>query len=198
MTMFKNSNLTVARKMKNDEFYTRRIDIETELSYYEMHFKDKTVYCNCDDPEKSEFWSYFYENFTKWGLKRLISTHYGKNAYRFDYDGRTCIKICLTGDGDFRSTECVDLFKEADIIVTNPPFSLFREYVAQLMEYKKKFLIVGSMNAITYKEFFPLLKDNKVWLGYTHPKIFVQPDGTIKNVYFRMLIRRKETKPSLS
>lgn len=173
--MSKNENLRKANKAKNDEFYTQLSDIEAELQHYEKHFKDKTVYCNCDNPEWSNFWKYFESNFEKLGLKRLIATYYDndKQVYRTDLINDTkhephgvwMTKIPLKGNGDFRSQECIDILKEADIVVTNPPFSLFREYVGQLIEYGKKFLIIGNMNAITYKDFFPLLKDNKVWLG---------------------------------
>lgn len=186
-----NSNLQSAKKAKNDEFYTRREDIENELSHYSEHFKGKVVYCNCDDPEWSEFVKFFKRNFRAWGLKKLIATHYEpdeKNyAYYLEYnehqnDGMDDepVIVPLQCNGDFRSDACVKLLEEADIVVTNPPFSLFREYVAQLMEHDKKFLIIGSKNAITYKEFFPLLKENKVWVGCTNVKEFFQPDGSIK------------------
>ncbi len=188
-----NKNLTDAKKAKNDEFYTQRADIEAELSHYEKHFRNKIVYCNCDDPEESEFWKFFVRVFQPWGLKKLIATHYDPNVHNFSYKLEAMsdknkkftmyeepIKTPLPCNGDFRSKACIELLKEADIVVTNPPFSLFREYVAQLMEYGKKFVIIGNMNAITYKEFFPLVKDNKVWIGYMHLKHFLQPDGTIK------------------
>lgn len=188
--MTNKENLRKANKAKNDEFYTQLSDIEAELQYYEKHFKDKIVYCNCDNPEWSNFWKYFESNFEKLGLKRLIATYYDndKQVYRTDLINDTknkphgvwITKIPLKGNGDFRSQECIDILKEADIVITNPPFSLFREYAAQLMEYEKKFLIIGSQNAITYKEFFPLLKDNKVWLGYNGVKQFIEPNGEVK------------------
>lgn len=172
-----NTSLNKANAAKNDEFYTQLTDIEKELSHYKKHFKDKVVFCNCDDPEYSNFWKYFQLNFYHLGLKKLISTHYevDKPSYKMeivradkgaqmgipDY-----VKTPLQENGDFRSQECMDILQEADIVVTNPPFSLFREYLAQLFEYDKKFIIIGNINAITYKEFFPLLKDNKVWAGY--------------------------------
>ncbi len=142
--------------------------------HYKQHFKDKIVLCNCDDPTWSAFWKYFHLNFSALGLKKLISTHYDKTepTYKMEYEGgddnniEVGVKTPLEGNGDFRNQECIELLKEADIVVTNPPFSLFRQYVAQLMEYDKRFIIWGNNNAITYKEFFPLLKDNKVWLGY--------------------------------
>ncbi len=188
-----NSNLHKAKDAKNDEFYTQLPDIEKEVKHYSHHFKDKVVFLNCDDPEESNFWRFFSLNFEKLGLKKLIATHFetDKPSYKLEIvrdinnDGKInqldTIKTPLTQNGDFRSPECIEILKEADIVVTNPPFSLFREYVEQLMNYDKKFLIVGPMNAITYKEIFPLLKNNKMWLGYTTVKEFIQPDGTIKN-----------------
>ena len=184
----KNQNLTKAKSAKNDEFYTQLTDIEKELIHYRCHFKNKVVYCNCDDPRASNFFFYFSHNFEKLGLKKLIATcyknkdrdlhsqndseqavyleYYGdKNGNRVPDPDEIGIHK-LKGDGDFRSAECIAILKQADIVVTNPPFSLFREYVAQLMEYKKKFLIMGNLNAVTYKEIFPLIKDNKTWLGY--------------------------------
>lgn len=184
----KNSNLHSAKKAKNDEFYTQLTDVSEELRHYKKHFKGKTVFCNCDDPTWSAFWKYFHLNFEVLGLKKLISTHYDKDkpTYKMVYEGgddndiEVGVKTPLQGNGDFRNQECIDLLKESDIIVTNPPFSLFREYVAQLMEYGKKFIIIGSKNAITYKDFFPLLKDNKVWIGYNNVNDFQQPDGSFK------------------
>lgn len=183
----KNSNLHRASKAKEDEFYTQISDIENELKHYKHHFKDKVVYCNCDDPRVSNFFHYFSHNFEYLGLKKLIATCYQSQEadlfsennseqavyleYTGDKDGNgipsdnEIIIKALEGDGDFRSEECVELLKQADIVVTNPPFSLFREYVAQLIEYDKKFLIIGSQNAITYKDIFSLIRDNKLWLG---------------------------------
>lgn len=187
--MNKNSNLHKAKKAKADEFYTRLSDIEKECSHYKEHFKGKTILCNCDDPRVSNFFFYFSANFEHLGLKRLICTCYKSNnidlfsegksekavyiVYEGDRNGNKKVEETeldikeLQGDGDFRSRECIELLKQADIVVTNPPFSLFREYVAQLVEYQKQFLIIGNMNAITYKETFPLIKENKVWLGCT-------------------------------
>ena len=183
-----NKNLNKAKEAKKDEFYTQLEDINNELRHYREHFRDKTVLCNCDDPRVSNFFTYFAYNFEFLGLKKLITTCYknqdidlfsqnkSEQAVYLVYEGdKNGDRIPnaeeigvrpLKGDGDFRSRECIELLKEADIVVTNPPFSLFREYVAQLMEYGKKFLIVGNQNAIKYKEIFPLLKTNKVWLGY--------------------------------
>lgn len=171
----KNTNLHAAKTAKNDEFYTQLTDIEKELKYYKQHFEGKTVLCNCDDPTWSEFWRYFHLNFEELGLKKLISTHYDSNqsTYKLEYAGgddnniEAGVQTPLTGNGDFRSEECVALLDEADIVVTNPPFSLFREYIAQLIDHDKKFIIIGNINAITYKEIFPLIKDNKMWMGMT-------------------------------
>ena len=186
--MPKNTSLGQAKKAKKDEFYTQLTDIEKELRHYKEHFRGKTVLCNCDDPRISNFFRYFALNFEYLGLKRLITTCYKSQdidlfadeecdrAVYLIYDGdknmngvvdldEIAVKP-LKGDGDFRSAECIELLKQADIVVTNPPFSLFREYVAQLVKYDKKFLIIGNQNAITYKEIFPLLQNNIIWLGY--------------------------------
>ncbi|MEQ2944918.1 adenine-specific methyltransferase EcoRI family protein [Anaerostipes hadrus] len=186
--MVKNANLHKAKNAKNDEFYTQLTDVAKELMHYKKHFKDKIVFCNCDDPTWSAFWKYFHLNFAELGLKKLISTHYDREeaTYKMEYTGgddndiEAGVKTPLEGNGDFRNQECLDLLDECDIVVTNPPFSLFREYVAVLMEHEKKFLIIGNKNAITYKEFFPLLKDDEVWIGCTNVKEFLQPDGSIK------------------
>ena len=162
----RNGNLNKAKAAKNDEFYTRLEDIEKELEHYTEHFKGKVVYCNCDDANRSNFFKYFSTNFQKLGLKKLITSGLKK-------DGTGVVAIqtgndidIYDGNGDFRSEECIEFLKEADIVVTNPPFSLFREYVAQLMQYGKKFLIIGNMNAITYKEIFPYIKNNELRAGY--------------------------------
>jgi hypothetical protein len=205
-----NATLHSARDAKNDEFYTQISDIENECLHYEQHFKDKVIFCNCDDPYESDFFKYFALNFNRLGLKKLMASCYigspiaNTQLSLFDYESaenkttKSPHKIEITevtdenadgavdmadveyllknrnnaltrlqGDGDFRSTECIDMLKEADIVVTNPPFSLFREYVAQLVEYEKQFLIIGNKNAITYKETFLLIKGNKLWVGYT-------------------------------
>jgi hypothetical protein len=183
-----NKNLNAAKEAKKDEFYTQLEDINNELRHYREHFRGKTVLCNCDDPRVSNFFTYFAYNFEFLGLKRLITTCYknqdmdlfsqnkSEQAIYLIYDGDKNgnnipdpeeIGIHpLKGDGDFRSRECIELLKQADIVVTNPPFSLFREYVAQLMVYDKKFLIIGNQNAVTYREVFPLIMQNKIWLGY--------------------------------
>ena len=185
-----NANLNKARVTKNDEFYTRLEDVSNELMHYKKYFKDKIVFCNCDDPKWSAFWKYFHLNFSALGLKKLISTHYDENepTYKKEYMGGddndidAGIKTPLEGNGDFRNQECLDLLDEADIVCTNPPFSLFREYVAALMEHKKKFIIIGNKNAITYKNFFPLLKNDDVRIGYTSPSEFITPNGLTKKV----------------
>ena len=203
-------DLAQAKSAKQDEFYTQLSDIEKELRHYTEHFRDKVVFCNCDDPYESNFFKYFAMNFNRLGLKRLIATCYNgspvqgnelllqfdiddpsepkKIAHKIeitevaDMNGDGAIDLAdvryllqndknvisiLKGNGDFRSEECVELLKEADIVVTNPPFSLFREYMAQLVKYEKKFLIIGNQNAITFKEIFPLIKENRLWLGLT-------------------------------
>lgn len=181
-----NTSMQNAKKNKDDEFYTQLSDIEREVSNYQDHFKGKTVLCNCDDPRVSEFFRFFALNFEYFGLKRIITTCYKNNcpdlfsqnkseqAVYLVYDGnnggnmpdwdKVDVKP-LKGDGDFRSPECIELLKQADIVVTNPPFSLFREYVAQLIKYEKKFLIIGNQNTVTYKEIFPLIMKNQLWLG---------------------------------
>ena len=183
-----NKGLNDAKKAKKDEFYTQLSDIENELRHYKEHFRGKTVLCNCDDPRVSMFFHYFAYQFEALGLKRLITTCY-KNQTPDLFSQHNCERAIwleylgdkngnripdpeeigirqLEGDGDFRSQECIELLKQADIIVTNPPFSLFREYVAQLVQYGKKFIIIGHQNAIKYKEIFPLIQANKLWLGY--------------------------------
>ena len=221
-----NKNLHKASQAKKDEFYTQLVDIEKELKHYKDQFRDKVIYCNCDDPFESNFFRYFVLNFNELGLTRLITTSYKPSpvantqlglfgndktllqpkgrpkvtANKFiinkvddvDNNGSFDLKDVaeqlkankhnewspLEGTGDFRSPECVELLKSADIVVTNPPFSLFREYIDQLFEYKKKFLIIGNLNAITYKDFFKLIKDNKLWLGYNNgPKTYLVPDN---------------------
>lgn len=174
-----NALLKRAKKSKNDEFYTQLCDIERELQYYPNCFKDKVVYCNCDDARTSNFYRFFHDNFHVLGLRRLIASCYKENtpdlfnlqtdkqAFYCTYDGReeTEHTIPFKGDGDFRSAECVELLRQSDIVVTNPPFSLFREFVSQIIRYDKKFLVIGNVNAITYKEIFDLIQKDKAWLG---------------------------------
>lgn len=190
--MAKNKNLTNAKKSDNDEHYTLISDIEKELKHYKKWFEGKVVYLNCDDPEESSFWKFFELNFEEYKLKKLISTHYDaeKPTYKLelsaDIDGdgkitnKDIVKTPLKQNGDFRSEESIELLKECDTVVTNPPFSLFREYVAQLMKYEKKFLIIAPETCISYKEVFPLIKNGEMWLGYNHVKEFKQPDGSLK------------------
>lgn len=182
-----NTALNTAKRNKKDEFYTQLVDIERELRHYRNHFRDKVVYCNCDDPYVSAFFEYFRKNFEFLGLKKLITTCYksqqmdlfsqndSEQAIKLEYTGGAPNSLPtpddigvthLKGDGDFRSEECIGIVKKADIVVTNPPFSLFSGYVAQLASLGKKFIIIGHQNAITYKEVFPLIKGNKLWLGY--------------------------------
>ena len=189
-----NSNLCLAKKVKNDEFYTRYEDIEAEVMKYRKQFRDKIVYLPCDDPaeKKSEFWSFFVNNFDSFGLKKLIATHYNEEgkAYKIWIDSDTtndgfiddadAMQEDLKGNGDFRSPECLEIMKECDIVCTNPPFSLFREFVDAIMTADKSFLIIGNQNAFTYKEIFKLIRDNKIWTGYNMVKKFNQPDGSIK------------------
>ena len=184
-----NKKLNQAKENKKDEFYTQLSDIESELSHYKDQFKGMTVLCNCDDPRVSNFFRYFALKFKTLGLKRLITTCYKnqdvdlftqndcEEAVYLIYDGTPDIDHIpsideldirpLKGNGDFRSAECIELLRQADIVVTNPPFSLFREYVAQLVQYDKKFLIMGNNNALHYSDIFPLIKENKMWLGYS-------------------------------
>ncbi len=203
-----NKSLGAARVAKEDEFYTQLTDVEKEMRHYRKHFKNKTVFCNCDDPFESNFFKYFVLNFNRLGLRKLIATCYVSSPIAntqlslFDVIGAEESKqnkpykavvtkvydktgdggidmfdvaelfksgenqLCeLDGDGDFRSYECLALLDESDIVVTNPPFSLFREYIAILQEHRKSFIVIGNQNAITYKEIFPLLRDNEIWLG---------------------------------
>lgn len=188
-------SLDSAKRVKNDEFYTRFDDIQLELNHYRDQFRGKIVYCNCDDPAESHFSDFFKLNFDYYGLKKLICTRYAKSdlflqfdnvrriGYKLEITGKDkCEKIDLVADGDFRSKECIELLKEADIVCTNPPFSLFREYIHQLMYYHKKFLIIGNINATTYQEVFPLIMNNKVWGGYTKPTQFINPSGKIEKL----------------
>jgi len=194
-------NLNIAKKNKSDEFYTQLSDIENELRHYKHHFKNKVVYCNCDDPRVSNFFNYFSLNFEKLQLKKLITTCYknqdwnlfsqntSEQAVYLEYEGdKNNNKVPdpeeigihpLKGDGDFRSEESIELLKQADIVVTNPPFSLFREYVDQLIKYDKKFLTIGNINAISYKNCFEYIKSNKLWLGYNTVRYFQKPDGSM-------------------
>jgi hypothetical protein len=217
-----NTALNKAKRVKNDEFYTRYEDIEEEVMKYKQYFKDKIVYLPCDDPvgtndllvTNSSFWSFFVTNFNNFGLKKLIATHYDDKggAYKIwidrpadgsliSNDGEEALQVSLTGNGDFRSDECIDILKECDIVCTNPPFSMFRDFVHTLMMYDVDFLIIGNQNAFKYKEIFPLIKDGKIWTGYNMVKKFYQPDGTLKqfgNVcWFTNLPTTKRTEPMI-
>jgi hypothetical protein len=208
--MAKNLNLREANLNKNDEFYTGYDDIRNELIHYSKHFKGKTIYCNCDDHNgiglgtpKSNFIKYLADNFQAFGIKKIIATHYEKDKKSTKYildknntgENIICIEDVmeykLNSDGDFRSEECIELLKQADIVITNPPFSLFREYVAKLIEYKKKFIIIGNKNAITYKDIFSFIKNNKLWTGNTpfgKDLLFDLPDWFAKE----LISRKKE------
>ena len=189
-----NKKLQIAKAQKNDEFYTILSDIENELKHYKKQFKNKVVYCNCDDPKISNFFHYFAYNFEKLGLKSLItscyknqqmdlfSKHDSERSILLEYKGdrnnnnvpdpeEIGVKY-LKGDGDFRSQECIEILEKVDIVVTNPPFSLFREYIGQLVKYKKDFLVIGTWNAIGYKEIFKLIKNNKCWIGVNSNRNF--------------------------
>lgn len=197
-----NKNLRAADGNKDDEFYTGYEDIKKELVNYAKYFKNKIIYCNCDDHNgiglgtpKSNFLKYLADNFEAFQIKKVIATHYEKNKqtstmYVLDKDntgdGIICFEdiaeIPMHSNGDFRSSECIELLKQADIVITNPPFSLFREYVAQLVKYRKKFLIIGNKNALSYKEVFSLVQSNKVWLGYNSPSDFIYKGEPTKKV----------------
>lgn len=224
-----NSNLSSAKKARNDEHYTQLADIEKELRHYADQLRGKVIFCNCDDPFESNFFKYFAMSFNTLGLKKLIATCYNpspiagsqlalfdikpplkkgmnkntKHSYKIeitevkDYDDSGSTNLTdveyllkhsgnaltlLKGDGDFRSDECVKLLKEASVVITNPPFSLFREYIEQLVNYDKQFIIVAPDSALHYKEVFKLIKDNKLWLGYGRVKEFMEPDGSIKKM----------------
>lgn len=182
----KNDNLHTAKKAKNDEFYTQVRDIEREIEHYRQHFIDKVIYMPCDNPEWSNFWRVLKGQFSAIRCKKIVATFYNgvvdkdTHPYKLEWDGETETKTMLEGDGDFRSEECTKILQESDIVITNPPFSMFREFVKWLEDAGKKYLIIGNQNAITYKEIFPLIKENKMWLGYNSPTDFKQPDGSVK------------------
>lgn len=190
-----NSNLRTAKRVKNDEFYTRYEDIEAEVMKYRKYFYNKVVYLPCDDPaeKRSEFWSFFVNRFDAFGLKKLIATHYDENgkAYKIWIDADTtgdgtiddgdALQEDLMGNGDFRSPECIAILEECDIVCTNPPFSMFREFLDTILTHNKQFLIIGSKNAYTYKEIFTRIWRNEIWPGYNAVHKFIQPDGSIKS-----------------
>ena len=239
-----NKNLRQANKAKNDEFYTQLSDIEKEMRHYKDYFKGKVVFCNCDNPYKSNFFKYFAMNFNYLGLKKLIATCYDsspiigtqldlfdaktidieadrkKRAYKVEItevtdennDGVTDtidvehliknnknVLTLLKGDGDFRSEESLKILKSADIVVTNPPFSLFREYIAQITEHNKQFIVIGNTNALTYKEIFKLIKEDKLRTGYTNFNVgmyFYVPDDAEK--YHKIENNKKMVRVSTS
>lgn len=185
----KSKNMLKAKKVKNDEFYTRFQDISDELVHYKDFFRGKSVYCPCDKAfniGRSEFFNFFLRVFDDWGIKKIVSTQYCPNGDKRGYmwvventDGLSCEidesdidTYLLDGDGSFESPECVEIMRSCDIVVTNPPFSLFRKFVSQIIDLGKQFVLIGNENSITYKDFFPYIKDNKVWLGYNHVKSF--------------------------
>ena len=196
-----NSNLHTAKRIKNDEFYTRYEDIEAEVMKYRKQFRDKVVYLPCDDPaeKKSEFWSFFVSNFDNFGLKKLIATHYDETGKAYKIwidvdatgdgyiDDADAMQEDLIGNGDFRSPECLEILQECDIVCTNPPFSLMKEFLPTLLKYEKQFLIIGPLNAATYKEIFPFIINKQIWSGYNNVRHFIQPDGsdkTLGNVFW--------------
>lgn len=181
--MTRNRNLINAKIRKNDEFYTLTTDIENELKHYQKYFTGKVVYCNCDTLS-SNFWQYFKQNFDILKLKKLVITGLkkptDKYAYAFIYDGKNIKKSIIADNGSFTDTNCVKLMQDADIVVTNPPFSKINQYIKLLIDNNKRFLFIGSKNWITYKAFFPLFMTNQIRLGYNSIKEFEQPDGTFK------------------
>lgn len=185
-----NKHFFTAKANKDDEFYTKLEDIENELVHYADFFRNKVVYCNCDNPQYSNFWKYFYINFTKLKLKKLVATYYRGNeqSYKCEYLGgndtdiSVFVKERLNSTGDFRSTECVEILRECDVVVINPPFSLWRQLIHLLILYDKKFLLIGNKTAIIYRELFYQIRDNKVWFGYTVPKEFITTEGITKKL----------------
>lgn len=186
-----NSNLNTAKKAKNDEFYTRYDDIEAEVMKYRKYFRDKVVYLPCDDPveKKSEFWSFFVNNFDAFGIKKLIATHYDENGKTYKIwidrdnsgdgyiDDADALQEELIGNGDFRSPECVEILRECDIVCTNPPFSLMKEFLPLILRYNKQFLVIGPLNAITYRKIFPYVLEKRIWAGYNNVRHFKDPEG---------------------
>jgi len=173
-----NKNLNRAKADKMDEFYTLLTDIEKEMEHYKVHFGGKTIFLNCDDPEESNFWKFFSLNFDFLGIGKLISTHFeeDKPSYKLEMTPTGVVRTELVQNGDFRSPECVELLNESDIVITNPPFSLFRDFIALLVEHQKKFLVLGNLNALKYKEIFPLIQGGELWLGVNNgAKVYTVP-----------------------
>ena len=193
--MSKNTNLHKAKKEANDEFYTQYEDIAKEIEHYKEHLKGKAVYCNCDIPHFSNFHKYFLDNFKELELKKLIVTGYVKNGNGkcSIYDGEKSVEYDLLGDGDFRGDECVDMLQKADVIITNPPFSLFREFIKVVVDNRKDFIVVGNMNAITYREVFPLITSDKIYMGrhFNKSVVFSIPDNYVSKIKERDSMGRK-------
>lgn len=163
--MATNANLQCSRREKQDEFYTQYSTIEEELWFYKEHFKNKTIYCNCDNPKFSQFWAFFYNNFNKLKLKTLYSTYISDSPLLYIYDGESVTIQKINGNGSFDSPECLKLLENADIVTTNPPYSLFKNYMNLLLNKKKKFIILGNLNSATYTNIMPLITQRKIWLG---------------------------------
>lgn len=178
-----NQNLNKAKAVKDDEFYTRLEDIDREIAHYKSQLKGKRIYCNCDNPKYSKFWQYFYDNFHKLELKWLVASYFkqgGKTKVSL-YNGKTIKTMSI--DGDFRSRDSVKILKAADIVITNPPFSLFKQFMTLLLRFKKRFLVIGNFNAVKYKEIFPMIQINKLWLGVSpRSMMFIRPDGNMTKV----------------
>lgn len=208
-----NTNLRKAKNIKNDEFYTQLDDIAKEVKNYKKRFSGKSVFCNCNDKPSNNFFKYFLTQFDVIGLTKLVAIEYVEGGHGIKYtiendlngdgiiDESDIVVEELNGDGGFGTDESIEELKKCDIVCTNPPFSVFREFIALLMKYGKKFLVIGSKNAITYKEFFPLLKENKVWIGTGNVQNFMQPDGTIKKFgnigWFTNIPHTKRSEPLL-
>ena len=183
MSKNNNKNLHRAKNNKNDEFYTQLYEVENELKFYTPYLKDKIIYCNCDSQKHSNFWKYFYNNFHVLGLKGLVSTYLdNEQSYKTTYDGKKVKQEKLDGNGDFRSEECIEILKECDVVITNPPFSLIRDFFDILIANNKQFLFIGTINVVKYLNFLKEIKENKVWTGKTHPANYIRPDGSIYQI----------------
>lgn len=210
MAKANNKNLNKSKKDKDDEFYTQLVDIENEVKHYWDYFKGKVVYLNCDNPEHSNFWVYFSQNFEYLGLKKLIAIHYEprtlvnvidpdfKPPYKREMvEAGIFIDTSLRGDGDFQKSECIEILKGVDIVVTNPPFSLFRNFIEQLIEYDKEFLVIGNFLSITYKNMIEFYKDSQIWTGVSRRSMgFYKGDGiqTVNACWFTNLDHHKRHK----
>lgn len=176
-------HLNEAKKAKFDEYYTQYIDVQNEMTLYIDKFKNKTIYMNCDDPSFSNFWKYFYNNFRELQLKQIISTYYNPcgKSYKTTYDGVKETKTPLQGNGDFRSDECIEILKEADLIITNPPFSIWSQFFNILIDNKKQFLILGTILKAGQSNTLIELKHSRIWLGANEVNEFVVPDDYDKH-----------------